>query len=82
MKVAEKKYHQDLFTRYKSDMKKSWNVMKSIINRNKVHIYQTKFKHNGGDILDGNDISNKFNDSFTILVQHLPMQFHISAKAP
>ena len=26
MKVAVKKYYQDLFTRYKSDMKKSWNV--------------------------------------------------------
>ena len=42
MKVAEKKYHHDLLTRYKSDMKKSGNVMKSIINRNKVHIYQNQ----------------------------------------
>ena len=38
--------------------------MKSIINHNKVHIYQTKFKHNASEILDGNDISNKFNDYF------------------
>ena len=53
--------------------------MKSIINRNKVHIYQTKFKHNGSEILDGSDISNKFNDFF---INIGPMQFHIPAKSP
>ena len=52
------------FTRYKNDMKKSWSVMKSIINYNKVPIYQTKFKYIGSEISDGNDISNKFNDFF------------------
>ena len=45
-------------------MRKSWNVIKSIINRNKVPVYQTKFKYNGNEISDGNDISNKFNDFF------------------
>ena len=38
--------------------------MKYIINRNKMHIYQTKLKHNGGEIFDGKDISNQFNDFF------------------
>ena len=64
MKVAEKKHYQDMFTRYKSDMKKSGNVMKSIINRNKVLIYQTKFTYNVSEISEGYDISNKFNDLF------------------
>ena len=64
IKVAEKKFYQEQFTRYKSDMRKSWNVIKSIINRNKVPVYQTKFKYNGNEISDGNDISNKFNDFF------------------
>ena len=82
MKVAEKKYYQDLFTRYKSDMKKSWNVMKSIINRNKVHIYQTKFKHNGGEILDGNDISNKFNDFFINIGPTLANAIPHTSKSP
>ena len=82
MKVAEKKYYQDLFTRYKSDMKKSWNVMKSIINRNKVHIYQTKFKHNGGEILDGNDISNIFNDFFINIGPTLANAIPHTSKSP
>ena len=64
IQVVEKKYYQELFTRYKSDMKKSWNVINSIIDRNRVPIYQTKFKYKGNEISDGGVISNKFNDFF------------------
>ena len=82
MKVAEKKYYQDLFTRYKSDMKKSWNVMKSIINHNKMPIYQTKFKYNGNEISDGNDISNKFNDFFINIGSTLANAIPHTSKSP
>ena len=81
MTVAEKKYYHDLFTRYKSDMKKSWNVMKSIINCNKAHIYQTKFKHDGIEISDRNDISNKFNDFFINIGPTLANAIHHTSEA-
>ena len=34
MKVAEKHYYHDLLVKYSNDMKKSWGVIKQIINRN------------------------------------------------
>ena len=56
--------------------------MKSIINRNKVPIYQTKFKYNGSEISDRNDISNKFNDFFINIGPTLANAIPHTSKSP
>ena len=64
MKVAEKHYYHDLL-KYSNDMKKSWDIIKNIINKNQKAQIQSRFKI--GDNLitsDKNIICNKFNDFF------------------
>ena len=65
MKVAEKHYYHDLLVKYSNDMKKSWGIIKNIINKNQKRQTQSRFKI--GDNLitsDKNIICNKFNDFF------------------
>ena len=65
MKVAEKHYFHDLLVKYSNDMKKSWGIIKQIINRNQKPHIQNRFKI--GDNLitsDKNIICNRFNDFF------------------
>ena len=65
IKVAEKHHYHDLLIKYSNNMKKSWGVIKSIINKNqKTHI-QGRFKIGKKLITSDNKlISNKFNDFF------------------
>ena len=65
MKVAEKQYYHDLILKYKNDMKRSWGLIKNIINRNKKVAFQTKFRIGNDHVTtDKNIISIKFNDFF------------------
>ena len=52
--------------KYKNDMKKSWSVIKSMINRNRSIKVQKKFKlSNGLVVTDGCTITENFNNFFT-----------------
>ena len=65
MKVAEKKHYHDLLVEYSNDIKKSWVVIKSIINKNKKPHIQGRFKIGENLITSDKElISNKFNDFF------------------
>ena len=65
VKVAKKHYHHDFIVKYSNDMKKSWGIIKNIINKNQKPQTQSRFKI--GDNLitsDKNIICNKFHDFF------------------
>ena len=63
--AAEKQYYHELLTRNKDNMKKSWGIIKDIINKNKDPVRQTKFKlSNGSTTTDKMSISEHFNDFF------------------
>ena len=64
LRAAERQYYQDLLTKHKSNLKKSWQVIKMIINKIKCNPTCSKFKCNGSVIEDGEVIANKFNDFF------------------
>ena len=65
LRAAERQYYQYLLTEHKSNLKKSWQVIKMIINkRKKNNPTCSKFKCNGSVIEDGKVIANKFNDFF------------------
>ena len=65
MKVAEKCHYHDLLVKYSNDMKTSWGVIKSIINKNQKPHIQGRFKIGENLITTDNElISNKFNDFF------------------
>ena len=64
LKIAEKKYYRELIISHK-DMRKSWVIIKNIINKHKKPMSQTKFRLNDGSVTDNKRIiSGKFNDFF------------------
>ena len=65
MKMAEKQYYHSLLLQNKENMRKSWGIIKSIINKNKKPVCQSKFKLNTGEVTsDKFIISKQFNDFF------------------
>ena len=65
LQAAEKQYYHGLIVQYKNDMKKSWGIIKNIINKNKTPIFQSTFKLNNGSIIsDKKAVSEHFNDFF------------------
>ena len=52
LKIAEKKYYRDLIIYHKGNTRKSWSIIKSIINEHRKSNVQCKFKLNNGIATD------------------------------
>ena len=64
-KVAERKHYADLLESNKSNLKKTWNILKSIINKRKTHKVNENFKLSDDSVTsDKRFISKNFNDFF------------------
>ena len=61
LKKCERDYYTSQLEKYKSNMRKSWGVIKDIINRNKSHQISSKFLINGTLVEDPKVIANNFN---------------------
>ena len=64
IRSAERKHYHDVLLEHKSNLKKSWQMIKTVINKRKYTPVNTKFKVNGATTNDGNVIANKFNTFF------------------
>ena len=66
LKAAEKKYYNDLISKYKNDSNKVWSIIKTVINKNKKSLNQKEFKLGDGSLMtsDMKLICNKFNEFF------------------
>ena len=65
LKIAEKQHYSELLMNCQSDIKKTWKIIKNIVNKNKARQSQSKFKLNDETFTtDGSIISNTFNDFF------------------
>ena len=83
MKVAEKQHYHDLLVEYSNDIKKSWVVIKSIINKNKKPHIQGRFKIGENLITSDKElISNKFNDFFINIAPTLAKSIPCVNKSP
>ena len=82
LRSAERKYYHDLLVEHKSNLKKSWKIMKSVINKRKYTLSSSKFKHNGQVIDDGFEISNRFNKYFVHVGESLASVIPQSSKMP
>ena len=69
IRTAERKHFHDILLEHKSDLKKSWQVIKSVINKRKYIPINTKFKVNGTTTNDGNVI---FVNVGTVLAKSIP----------
>ena len=64
IRSAERKHFHDALLEHMSNLQKSWQVIKTVINKRKYTPVNTKFKVNGSTTNDGNVITNKFNPFF------------------
>ena len=63
---AEKEHYRKLLNSNKSNMRKTWNILKTIINKNRKKKVQSQFKIGDNEITKNkNLISEKFNNFFT-----------------
>ena len=65
LKCAERKHYSDLLNDNKNNVKRTWQILKSIVNKNKTTKIQDKFKLSDGTFTsDKSMISTKFNEFF------------------
>ena len=65
LKKSQKQHYSDLLAANKSNIKKTWQIMKNIVNKNKMKKIHSKFKLPHGSVTENKLlISNKFNDFF------------------
>ena len=83
LRYAEKQYYFELIQKYKSNLRKSWNIIKSIINKNRSNITQNKFRLSEGTfVTNGVEICDRFNDFFTTIGSSLDKKIPIAHKKP
>ena len=64
IRKAERDYYNTRMTEYKSDLKKSWNLLKIIINKSKNKKEASGFKYKDTIITNKQVIADKFNEFF------------------
>ena len=82
MRSLEKKYYLELLDTHKFNMKKTWDVIKEVINSKSSSTKQSTFEHNGNLINDPLEISNRFNNYFTAVGSNLAANIGHVDKSP
>ena len=80
LRRAERKHYQDLLNEHRCNIKKSWQIIKTVINKRKHNAVCTKFKCNDITITDGKDIANRFNNFFVNTGASLAKNIPVSNK--
>ena len=71
LRIAEREHYDVLFLNYKGNLKKSWILLKEVINRNKTRDCSSKFLFNGECITDKLKIANGFSSYFVYVGPNL-----------
>ena len=64
MRVAERKYYQNMLENNKLNPKKTWQILKDIIGKSKPGNMSDNFLINGSIVEDSQVIANAFNDFY------------------
>ncbi len=73
--LAKQKYYKNYFDQHKCNSKKQWQMINSLLNRNKSRSGPIKLKDENGRILStGTDVATKFNDYFSSIASNLKSQ--------
>ena len=80
LRSAEIKHYQDLLNEHRCIIKKSWQIIKTVINKRKHNAVCTKFKCNDITVTDGKDIANMFNNFFVNIGASLAKNIPVSDK--
>ena len=82
LRYSEREYHQNLLTKHKSNLRKSWQIIKQVINKTKTNTQAKHFIVNNKQTSDIHTISNAFNSFFTNIGPSLARQIPISGITP
>ena len=83
MKMSEKLYYRELIISHKDNTRKSWMLIKNIINKHRKPNIQTKFRLNDGTVTtDKKIISDSFNNFFTSIGPTLAKAIPSMNKSP
>ena len=74
LRKTEKKYYKCLLETNKNNLKKTWSIIRSVINNCKPSKLNESFSYNNSVITDKNEVSNKFNDYFVNVGKTLAAQ--------
>ena len=64
IKDAKKIYFQNIFAKFKHDIKRTWSIINESLHRKKKTISSCIFYHNGKTLEDPSKIANAFNEYF------------------
>ena len=64
LKQQEKDYHQSQIVDNKNNLRRTWMIIKQVINQNKINRNPEKFQPNNGTTSDPATIANAFNNYF------------------
>ena len=79
---AEKEHYSFLMEKHKNNLKKSWNIIKEVINKNKSNTKFSRFLIDGQVTTDKNSISNGFNSFFTNVGPSLANKIPSDSRSP
>ena len=82
LRSAERKYYQDILKEHRSNIKRCWQIIKLIINKNKNISVNKRFKHNGKIVEDGKEIADRFNNFFVNVGSTLAKAIPQVSKSP
>ena len=82
MKRAERTYYEESFLKCKQNLKKSWSLIKEVINKNKSQKMNTQFIIGNKSTSDPSTISNSFNKHYVNVGPNLAKDIPNSTKDP
>ena len=62
--MKKKNYFQNIFAKFKHDIKRTWSIINELLHRKKKTISSRIFYHNGKTLEDSSEIANAFNGYF------------------
>jgi hypothetical protein len=82
LRITERKHYENLITEHKSDIKKTWQVIKNVINKKKPTKSSPVFYNGSSNTDDGTVISKNFNTYFVNVGRTLASKIPKTSKAP
>ena len=81
IRKAEREHYYNLLLVNKNNLKKTWGIMKNVINKKKQSLKPDYFLHNSNKITDKKEIATRFNDFFINIGNSLASKIPSSNKS-
>ena len=83
IRAAKKEFYHNEFNKHKNDIRKTWDTLKEIINKNTFKSdLPSRFIHEGTELIGPKNVADKFNEYFTEIGPKLAKSIDTANKAP